>query len=79
MFLMWGWKTFARSRGIGRGYLLHFRLDGSTTLFMKFFGVSGVRQDCFAKSSSGSNIDTSNDSGDGSIISSVKQEGDKSK
>ncbi|KAE8811746.1 l-ascorbate oxidase-like protein [Hordeum vulgare] len=79
MFLMQGWKSFARSRGIGPEHLLHFRFDSSTILFVNFFGESGVRLDYHAESSSGSEFDTSSDNGDDSSIFVVKQEGDDSK
>ncbi|KAE8808981.1 hypothetical protein D1007_14403 [Hordeum vulgare] len=84
MFLTKGWRerpslgSFARSRGIGPGHLLQFRVDVSTTLFVKFLGASGVRLECYDKSSSGSDIDTSSNSDDDSSIFNVKEEGDDS-
>ncbi|KAE8787134.1 hypothetical protein D1007_38910 [Hordeum vulgare] len=72
-----GWKSFARSRGIGRG-ISSTSGDGSTTLFLKFLVTSGVRLECCAESSSGSDIDTSCDIGDDSSVFSVKQDGDDS-
>ncbi|KAE8803735.1 heat shock cognate 70 kda protein 1 [Hordeum vulgare] len=74
MFLMRVWKSFARSRVIGPRHLLHFRFDDSTTLFVKFFGASGVRLECCVQSSSGSNADTSGDSdNDRSILASSRR------
>ncbi|KAE8801294.1 hypothetical protein D1007_23083 [Hordeum vulgare] len=69
MFLTLGWKSLTRSRTLDPGHLLHFRFDGSATLSMKFFEVTGVCLDCRAESSSGSDID------DKSRIFDVKLEG----
>ncbi|KAE8804347.1 hypothetical protein D1007_19764 [Hordeum vulgare] len=79
MFLTRRWKSFARSRWIVPGHLLHYWFNGSTTLYLKFFGASGVCLGCCVETSSGSNVDTSNRSGDDRNVFVVKQEGDDSK
>ncbi|KAE8793799.1 l-ascorbate oxidase-like protein [Hordeum vulgare] len=78
MFLMRGWKSFARSRGLGPGHLPHFRFDGSAAPSVKFFGATRVRPECSAESSSGSNMDFSSESNDDIIVFGVKLEGDNS-
>jgi hypothetical protein len=64
MFLTRGWKSFARSRGLVHGHLLHFTLVDPGTLSVRFFGATGVRLECCAESSSDSDFDSSSDSGD---------------
>ena len=74
MFLTWGWKPFARSRSLGPGHLLHFKFERSGTLFVKIFGVSGIRLECYAESSSGLDYDSCSDSGDDGSTFAIKQE-----
>ncbi|KAE8782599.1 hypothetical protein D1007_43989 [Hordeum vulgare] len=52
MFLMSGWKSFARSRGLGLERLVHFWFDGDATLSVKFFESSASWLECCEKSSS---------------------------
>src|SRR3990170_4053554 len=59
MYFTRGWKSFVRARCLGQGRLLHFRLDGPDTLFVKFFGASGARLECCAESSSDSDATSS--------------------
>ena len=47
-----GWKTFARSHGLGRGMHLVFRYDGKAMAFMKIFDMFGERPACCAESES---------------------------
>ncbi|KAE8775625.1 l-ascorbate oxidase-like protein [Hordeum vulgare] len=72
MFLTRGWKSFARSQGIGLGDHLHFHLDGSTILFIKFVGARGIRLACCAKTLCGNGIDTSGDINDNISVFSLK-------
>jgi hypothetical protein len=62
LFLTRGWKSFARSCGLGQGQLLQFRYDGAATLFVKFFGVPGGRMECCAESESSSGTDSTSES-----------------
>ncbi|KAE8803352.1 hypothetical protein D1007_20796 [Hordeum vulgare] len=74
MFLMWGWKSFTRSRGLGFGHLLQCRFDGTATPIVKFSGVSDVHLECCTESSSGSDYASSRDKyGDVGIFG-IKQE-----
>ncbi|KAE8807519.1 hypothetical protein D1007_16314 [Hordeum vulgare] len=78
MFLIRGWKSFRRSRGISPEHLLYFQFDGSAILSMKFFRRTGFRLEFCAKSSIGSDTDTSSDSDDENSVFGVKLEGDDS-
>ncbi|KAE8793797.1 hypothetical protein D1007_31541 [Hordeum vulgare] len=78
MFLMRGWKSFARSQGLGPGHLLHFQFDGPTTLSVKFFGVTRIQMECCTESSSKSDMDSSSESKDDSSVFDVKLERDDS-
>ncbi|KAE8806094.1 hypothetical protein D1007_17773 [Hordeum vulgare] len=78
MFLMRGWKSFARSRGVGLGHLLHFKFDDSATLSLKFLTATSIRLECCAERSSGSNIDTSTNSDNDNNVFRVKLEADVS-
>ncbi|KAE8804346.1 hypothetical protein D1007_19763 [Hordeum vulgare] len=61
MFLTHGWKSFPRSRGFGLCHLLHFRFDGSATLYLKLFGMACFRLQCSAERSSGNDFDSSSE------------------
>ncbi|KAE8811120.1 hypothetical protein D1007_12115 [Hordeum vulgare] len=74
MLLARGWKSFARFQGIGPDHILHFLFDGSTTVFVNLFGVSGVPGECCVESLSSNNVNTSGDSNDDSDVFSLKQE-----
>ncbi|KAE8784757.1 hypothetical protein D1007_41600 [Hordeum vulgare] len=74
MFLMWGWKSFARSRGLGSGHLLQRKFNNSSTLTVKFFRESDTRLECCTESSSGSDLDSSNDSDNDASVFGIKQE-----
>ncbi|KAE8801310.1 hypothetical protein D1007_23100 [Hordeum vulgare] len=78
MFLARGWKSSAHSLVIGPEHLLHFRFEGSTTLFVRFFKVGVVCLECSVGSSGGSNVDTSGNIYDDISIFSLKEEGDDS-
>lgn len=69
MYFTRGWKSFIRARCLGQGHLVHFSLEGSDTHVVKFFGVSGARLECCAKSSSdgdtASSSETEDDDNDG--------------
>lgn len=41
-----GWKMFARACGLGRRCTLHFKYDGTATLFVRVFGEDGRRAGC---------------------------------
>ncbi|KAE8776995.1 hypothetical protein D1007_50276 [Hordeum vulgare] len=74
MFQTRGWKSFARSRGLGPRHLLQCRFNGSATLTMKFFGASRVFLECYADSSSYRGLDFSSDSDDDTTFFDIKQE-----
>ena len=61
-----------RVRSLGQGHLLHFRLVGSDTLFVKCFRASGARLECCAESSSSNDSDSSSESEDDESSPSVK-------
>ncbi|KAE8807973.1 hypothetical protein D1007_15653 [Hordeum vulgare] len=74
MFLTQGWKSFARSRGLGPGNILQCRFDGTTTRTLKFSRASNVPAECCVESYSGSNFDSSSDSNEDTSVFSIKEE-----
>jgi hypothetical protein len=86
MYFTRGWKSFIRARCLGQGHLPHFKLVGSDTLVVKFFGASGARLECCVESSSdydtASSSETEDDDDDGDDDESpsikVEDDGDKS-
>ncbi|KAE8782355.1 heat shock cognate 70 kda protein 1 [Hordeum vulgare] len=79
VFLMRGWKLFARSRGLGPGHLLHFRFDVSATLSVKFFGSTAVCLVCCTESLSDCDSDSTSNSNDDRSVLGVKMKCNESK
>ncbi|KAE8811134.1 hypothetical protein D1007_12041 [Hordeum vulgare] len=75
IFLTRGCESFAHSHDLGSDHLLHFRFDGETMLWVRFFGSSGNRLDCCAESSSDSGLDTSSDDEDDNSLPDAMIEG----
>ena len=51
-----GWQTFARARGLGRRYTLHFKYDGDATLYVRVFGEDGRLIGCCPEVNDGEEV-----------------------
>ncbi|KAE8790989.1 l-ascorbate oxidase-like protein [Hordeum vulgare] len=53
LFLVRGWKSFARAHNLWDGNVLRFKMMADNLLSDKIYGSSGVRLSCCEESSSG--------------------------
>ena len=51
-----GWQTFARARGLGRRWTLHFKYDDDATLYVRVFGEDGRRVGCCPEDDDGDEV-----------------------
>ncbi|KAE8806757.1 L-ascorbate oxidase-like protein [Hordeum vulgare] len=61
LFLVRGWKSFARSHNLWDGHVLRFKMMSDNLLFVKIYGISGVRLGCYKESSSGTESPSSHE------------------
>ena len=81
MYLLQGWKAFARSRNLKRGRQVLFKFNGLDTLFVKVFDEDEACKGCCKDSISSKDNDSDDeedDSSDGNDDSSVQISGTQS-
>ncbi|KAE8798959.1 hypothetical protein D1007_25678 [Hordeum vulgare] len=76
LFLGHGWTSFALAQGLQEGHVLHFKFDGTATLFVKVFGRIGGRLECYMEGGSSGNSNPFGTDGSGCSSSSEGNGGD---